>query len=251
MNEQAMFLQLRQLFPKKEYALLPQVGNATGMFTRRHADAVALSLWPSRGIHLHGFEIKCDRRDWKRELENPEKAEEIAQFCHYWWVVVSDPSIVEEGELPAGWGLIVYDATTDELRKVKHAPFRDAAPWPPMFFAALMRQAQEFAVPEAELRENYDRGYTDGEASCQERITWETKQLRELQERVRAFEKSSGISIMHDWRPAETIGRAVRTVLDGQMEFHRQALVDIAQRVMQDLKVSPKTTENGGRRSRR
>ena len=46
-------------------------------------------VWPSRGLYLHGFEIKVHRNDWLRELKNPAKAEEIAGYCHFWWVVAT------------------------------------------------------------------------------------------------------------------------------------------------------------------
>lgn len=58
MTEYELFQALRPLYPAAEYALLPQVANATGARTKRHCDALALSLWPSRGLHLHGFEMK-------------------------------------------------------------------------------------------------------------------------------------------------------------------------------------------------
>ena len=33
----------------------------------RYADAIAMNLWPSRGLAVHGFEIKISRGDWQRE----------------------------------------------------------------------------------------------------------------------------------------------------------------------------------------
>src|SRR3990167_4818231 len=93
------------------WAFLPQVRNGTGILsTVRTADAIAMSLWPSRGMDLHGFEIKISRYDWQKELQNPEKAEEIAAFCDYCWIVTPDElgkSIIDRGELPTNWGLLV------------------------------------------------------------------------------------------------------------------------------------------------
>lgn len=68
---------LAHRYPAPGYALLPQVANGTGYAASRHCDAIALSLWPSRGIRLHGFEIKVARSDWLRELKDPAKAEAI------------------------------------------------------------------------------------------------------------------------------------------------------------------------------
>jgi hypothetical protein len=58
MTEFELFQALRPLYPAREYALLPQVANGTGAGSKRHCDALALSLWPSRGLYLTGFEMK-------------------------------------------------------------------------------------------------------------------------------------------------------------------------------------------------
>lgn len=93
-------------FGPPAFAFLPQVRDSTGAVAARTADAIAMSLWPSRGLVLHGFEIKVTRTDWHKELHNPAKAEMIAQFCDFWWLVVGDKDIVKPGELPDAWGLL-------------------------------------------------------------------------------------------------------------------------------------------------
>ena len=99
---------LRERHPSGEWAFFEQLANGTGSHANRWADAVAMNLWPSRGMALHGFEVKVSRTDWKKELSQPEKAEEIAQYCDYWWLVVSNGALVAPGELPDGWGLMAY-----------------------------------------------------------------------------------------------------------------------------------------------
>jgi hypothetical protein len=105
--------------PKEAWAVLPQVRNGTG-FARnpRTADVLAMSLWPSRGIFLHGFEIKVSKNDWKTELLNPAKAEAIAQYCGYWWIA-APADVVNVFELPVNWGLMA--ATDKTLKIVKQA----------------------------------------------------------------------------------------------------------------------------------
>lgn len=115
-----------------EYAFLTHVRDEAGFSGSRTMDALAMSLWPSRGLALHGFEVKCSRSDWVKELRTPEKAEKLASRCDYWWLVVADPAIVKPGELPEGWGLLVatppkIDEETGRkvlgtLRVVKAAP---------------------------------------------------------------------------------------------------------------------------------
>jgi len=61
-DEKFLFELLQKRFPSEEYACLPQVRNATGYSSViRTADAIAMSLWPSRGLDLHGFEFKSLR----------------------------------------------------------------------------------------------------------------------------------------------------------------------------------------------
>lgn len=72
MNADAIRHALRQKFPAQEYALFFEVRSATGFPGRlRSADALAMSLWPSRGLELHGFEIKVSLQkvltDFERE----------------------------------------------------------------------------------------------------------------------------------------------------------------------------------------
>lgn len=70
----------------------------------RTADALAIDTWISKGMELHGFEMKCSRSDWLTELRQPEKSEAFRRVCDRWWLVTSDPAIVKDGELPGGWG---------------------------------------------------------------------------------------------------------------------------------------------------
>lgn len=69
-------------------------------------DAIYVGFTSTSGRLLVGHELKVSRSDWLRELNSPGKADGWADECHQWWLVVSDPQIVKEGELPAGWGLM-------------------------------------------------------------------------------------------------------------------------------------------------
>lgn len=124
----------------RELALMFEVANATGAGGTRYADAIAMGLWPSRGLHIHGYELKVSRSDWRKELINPSKADEIGKYCDYWWVV-TPPDIVKEGELPETWGH--YEAIDGKLvKKVAAVKNEYAAPLTRPFLAALLRRAQ-------------------------------------------------------------------------------------------------------------
>lgn len=83
-----------------------EVGNSTGFDTKRHIDAIAMNLWPSRGLAIHGIEMKISRSDWQRELSNPAKAEEIHQHCDFWWLAAAHGVVKDINEIPPGWGFL-------------------------------------------------------------------------------------------------------------------------------------------------
>ena len=236
MTEFELFNALRAHYPKQEYALLPQVANGTGSRATRHADAIAMGLWPSRGIHIHGFEIKSYRGDWIRELRNPAKAEEIAQYCNYWWIVAGGPFISRE-ELPKPWGLLIFDKAKGSLDRAKSAEFSNAIIPNLPFIAGMLRKAQDVLTPESVIKEAFNDGLKEGRE--QEKLTNQSAQ-REYQElivRVKAFEKASGIDINNKnrWKDAHQIGAAVNLVLNGSLLRDREALLTIARRIVRDL----------------
>jgi hypothetical protein len=96
------------------YTRAEHVRSSLGYNASRSLDFVAVDTWgtnygseESRGPYLHGHEIKISRSDWLTELRDPTKAEEFKQYMHYFWLVVADKTIIKEGELPEGWGLLV------------------------------------------------------------------------------------------------------------------------------------------------
>lgn len=104
---------MRARYCAPEWALMFEVGDGTGVNQRRWADAVAMNLWPSRGMEVNGFEIKVSRSDWQRELKNPAKAESVQQYCDRWWIVTA-PGIVKDGELPNDSETTAADAVRRE-----------------------------------------------------------------------------------------------------------------------------------------
>jgi hypothetical protein len=138
----------------RRYAVAAGVRSHAGFDARRTADYVAMDLWPSKGLALHGHEIKVSRSDWLRELKEPEKAAEFIPYMNHWWLVASDPRIVREGELPEGWGLMVMRGPL--LVVASKAPRRDAKPLTPTRLAALLRavtQTSEHLARQAAARD--------------------------------------------------------------------------------------------------
>jgi len=146
-TEGDVLLALRDHFTPGEYVVLPQVRNGAGFSANRTADALVMSVWPSRGLHLHGIEIKVSRADWWKEKQNPKKADDIAKYCDYWWLAVGDENIVKDGELPPTWGLLIPGKEAPKMR-VKIAPTKlEAQPVSRSFLAAILKKALEVVVP--------------------------------------------------------------------------------------------------------
>lgn len=235
MTEYELFKALRPLFPQREYALLPQVANGTGAGAFRHADAIALGLWPSRGMHVHGFEIKSYRSDWTRELKNPAKAEEIAAYCNYWWIVAGPGEIVRDGELPHGWGLMSWDTKDSCLVKKKPAPFREATPMDLPFVAALLRKAQEVETPDGVMQEATTKAFADGKAMSELAGQSNKRELEGLKKVMRDFKAASGIDISNTWADGNSIGQAVKQVLNGTGQRYQEKLIDTARKILKDF----------------
>jgi hypothetical protein len=155
-----------------EWIFLPELANRTGYAETpgaralHVADAVAFSPWPSRGLAVHGFEIKVARSDWLRERRNPEKGEGFGKYCQYWWLVVAERQLVKRAELPDTWGLLVPKGT--KLRVVVPARRRKARPMDALMAAALLRcVASRWLPPQQQHRQlaaAFDRGKRLGDA---------------------------------------------------------------------------------------
>lgn len=129
--------QLQDRYQQPEYALLFEVRNGTGSHGNRSADALAMDMYPSRGLAMHGFEIKVSRGDYLKELKDGSKAEAIAQYCDHWWLVA--PGDVVKDDLPIGWGWL--KPTANGLRVCSQAPKQETVPIPRSFLASMLRSA--------------------------------------------------------------------------------------------------------------
>lgn len=207
-----------------EYAVLFHVRNAAGFDSTNTFDAVVMQLWPSRGLELHGYEVKCSRKDWQRELAKPEKAEAAAARCDRFSVVVSDQEIIRPGELPPTWGLLV--ARGGRLHCVRDAPLLPGADLarsvPRPFLVALLRAAG--AVPKAEPEEvtrARAEGAKEGLAQAEAAMESWRQEAEELRKVIRDFDEAAGISL-RSWRlgvdAPSTVGRTLRAILEGDAE---------------------------------
>jgi hypothetical protein len=126
---------------------------------RHIADAIALDTWGSGKYQIEGYEVKCTRSDWRRELPSGRFLDPLTNDVtdvpyaksHPWrrhcarWYVLAPAGIIPRDELPDGWGLI--EATSGRLRcTVQSADTHDGLiPLGAMQVAGLMRAVQQTA----------------------------------------------------------------------------------------------------------
>lgn len=196
----------RKYAPDKGYVVMEEVRNHTG-FTgaskTRSADMIVVGVWPSRGLTIHGIEIKASRSDWLRELEDPSKAEAFAQYCDRWSVVtakgVVDPAVED---IPPTW-------TVTELRGKRlvdiHTPTMEWTPtaMPRPFLVSLLRAGAD-GVPEDEVRKREQaaeqKGWDAGQRAARQQMgdrgtDHYRKELEALRGHLSDFKETTGIDI--------------------------------------------------------
>lgn len=149
---------MRQRYAAPEFALLEEVRNATGRMREkpgrrmgsgkkaRYADMLAMSLYPSAGLEMIGFEIKVSRADWINELKDLSKSDAVSKYCDRWYLVVGDISIIKDGELPENWGLLILH--DGQIVEAVPAPKRAAEDVDRAFLASLLRNATMATTPQ-------------------------------------------------------------------------------------------------------
>lgn len=214
---------LKMQFPAPAFCLLEQVADGTGARQYRWADAVAMSVWPSRGYILHGVEVKVNRYDWLNELKNPKKSAAVQKYCDHWWLAVSDESIVQPGELPSTWGLTALNGK--KMKVVAPAPKLTPQAWDVEFVASVFRNMASAST--AEIENAVNKAFAKGrEEGSEQSIKYIKGRMEEMESSIREFQEKSGVEISR-WNGGK-IGEAVRVVIgmkDRMEQVHRAAEV--------------------------
>lgn len=208
---------LRGRYKAPAYALLEQVANGTGWKADRFADAVVMSLWPSRGLTITGFEVKVSRRDYQREIHKPQKSDELMGYCDA-WCIVTPRGLLDEADLadfPKTWGLMEVTAAK-RLKVERPAPELDPKPLTRHFVAAVLRRQAESsdAVLERERNRARQQGAEEGHGELAHQLKVAREDAARLKQMIGDFEKASGVKIDDYYPPAADIGKAVKCVLD-------------------------------------
>lgn len=200
---------------------LPEVGwNGA---TAGGCDAIYVGFTTTSGRILVGHELKVSRADWVKELTTPGKSDGWADQCHQWYLVVGDPEIVRDGELPAGWGLMVpgrsktrMDIKVKAETKTGHNPswlaVRSIMARQDTLRAASIAAARQRAneAAQAGVREQVDR-----EVARQKGISPDVERARSLVAAIHV--RRRGLSAMPNDEPEiEKLADAVCEVLAGK-----------------------------------
>jgi hypothetical protein len=198
---------LRTRYPAGQYALMFEVSNGTGAQIKRYADAVAMGMWASHGMEIEGIEIKISRADFKKELADHQKSDEVMRYCNRWWLACPK-DLIKPDELPSTWGLLELQEN-GTLRQKIAAPKLKPIDLDRNFIAAMLRRhaqhgaeethkliAAGIAEKEKEIRDRYDRKY-------QIDVSHRNKRLAEAEKSFADIKEKTGIDLM-DYSPTKT-----------------------------------------------
>ncbi len=223
MNADNLMTLLRARYAAPAWAFFPEFRESTGGAVRS-LDALAVALYESKGLRVHGFEVKVSRSDLQRELADPSKAEAVAKFCDLFWLVVPH-GVVGDVEVPETWGILEPTKDGTALRAIRAATALRGLPKGDVrgFVASLARRSEraegiskeqhEHALKMARIEANeqgYERGFKEGARKQDRDMT--KLDLENLRAHVKGFEEASGITI--DWNHRR-VGEAVKRVLAG------------------------------------
>jgi hypothetical protein len=235
-RSQDLLAALRVRYAAPQYAMFEEVFSSVGGGQR--ADAVAVAMWRSRGLAIHGCEIKTYRSDWLRELKNPKKAEHIFRYCDFWWLVLSDNTIAKVEEVPTSWGILMPQG--DILKQVRAASKLDPDPLDRPFLCSLLRTHYDREGFSPVLQEEFQRGRKAGMEECESSHKYREERITELNKAIEDFQTKSGVQI--DRWSGGNIGEAVHVVLNGglprmrrEMEFIRKRAERLIESIDQDM----------------
>jgi hypothetical protein len=178
---------------KSGQLVLPQVRNATGFSSQvRTADALVVETWPSRGQSFTGIEYKRTRADWMRELAQPAKPDEIAQFCKF-WVVLAPAGLIEVGEVPEFWGL--WEIKGGRIFRTKPPVATEYSDPSVSFVCAILRSNRSYE-PSRMFRHLIESEVNESLAARHDAaLKTERERYRDLNEKVQKFETATGLTL--------------------------------------------------------
>ena len=186
---------LRKRYPEKEYALMEEVRDKAGFSASRSADFIAVNLWPSRGLHINGIELKSFRSDWLSELKKPEKAENIFQYCDYFWLLTSDDNVAKLDEIPSAWGWLSIKG--QKIYVKKEAPKLEPKTFTRHFLCAMLKRATDKTnyVHIDDIADKLQSAKESAKIDKEYQLRQAIKERDEFAKILKEFKESSGIDL--------------------------------------------------------
>lgn len=107
----------------------------------RRADLIWQGCTAAGGHELVGHEVKVTRADLLNELAEPAKSDPWQRYCDRWWLVLSDPALMDGLDIPPSWGVLAPPSgrrtrsmtvlvPAPQLKPVEQSPaFKTLAVW--------------------------------------------------------------------------------------------------------------------------
>jgi len=158
---------------------------------KRRADALWVSTIRSTAYGLVGHELKVSRSDLLVELADPAKCDPWMQYCDQWWLVVSDPALIEGLDIPETWGIMAPPSGRlrrsmtvlrpgPRLHPIDQAPgLRRLLSWQMHHYGSRTANA-EYQIERATRERDELRRQLDDRANAAIHVHPETKRISEL-----------------------------------------------------------------------
>lgn len=197
---------VRKHYAPPRWATALEVRDQAGFQARRSADVIAVSLWPSQGLDIHGIEVKSSASDLQKELDDPHKAESLAKYCDFWWLACNETVAASSAfeRVPTGWGVRVLEG--QKLKTRRNAIRIKPKPLDKSFVVSLLRRNLEamgkmiFPSQIAEELERAKQVAEEFEVQKHRRaaVLAEEKNNK-LQALLEKFYKATGIRLTDEW----------------------------------------------------
>lgn len=182
------------------------------------ADAIHVGMWASRGYTVDVHELKTSLADFKRELEQPAKAEAWWPHSNTFWIVAPHATIAPPELLPPGWGLMVPGTRGRRFKTVVEPERRELQPSTALLAALLvsMETARNNAL-DAQRQRLVEQHYREAQDIKREAGWRRDPETRQRLESLDRLEELAGFRLT-DWdhgtnATPETLALAVRTAL--------------------------------------
>jgi hypothetical protein len=218
-------LSIKRRFDAPEWAVAFELTGPSG----RRADAVAVNTFPSRNFKVVAFEFKASRSDWLAEKRDGGKNDEFVRLADEFYLV-SWSGVVEQSEIPDGWGHMELKPNSEQLWKQRDSDLTEHqnGETPREFWGRFVQKVvggdSNFDLQD--VKEARKRGYEEGVEDGKDRFNLERDRLERKAEKWDELQESGFSDLTR--LSEEKLERidAARTLLDRMDEEKYQALWD-------------------------